>query len=37
MMEIRATRQPASWGNGIEIRILNRERREYATNKEVKL
>ena len=29
MMEIRATRQPAWWGDGVEIRILDRERREY--------
>lgn len=29
MMEIRATRQPAWWGDGIEIRILDRERRQY--------
>ena len=28
-MEIRATRQPALWGDCVEIRILDQERREY--------
>ena len=29
MIEIRATRQPAWWGDGVEIRILDRQSREY--------
>ena len=36
-MEIRATRQPAWWGDGVEIRILDRERREYVSKVEMML
>ena len=37
MMEIRATRQPAWWGDGVEIRILDRERREYVKDVQMTL
>jgi len=37
MMEIRATRQPAWRGDGVEIRILDRERREYVKDVQMTL
>jgi hypothetical protein len=37
MMEVRATRQPAGWGFGIESRVLDREQRQYVKRAELEL